>query len=492
MTVPSVEINQLDGALGIMPPSIGDNVVVIGTSSSGTANQPAAFAKIADVQTAFGAGPLVELMSYLIQKTGKAIIGCKAATVTSGGYGTVYTGNTSGGSFGGSCVVSMDAGTEPYDEYEPYIVFVTAGTVGVAGITYQYSLDHGRTLSAVTALGTATSVTIAEGNVKFILTSSTVTVGDYAWCRTTPPTEDAASILSATDAITTTALVWDFAVYANTATALQIAAIDTWMAYLWGLKKHKKALCNVRGPTVGETEAAYLASLTSALSSTTSIYTMACGGYCLTTSAISGRSLRRPAAWAVAARAASKSVSSPGISLAKVRLGPLPSDVQLHDQNGNPVEHDEAINPGLDDIRLCCLRTIEGLTGVYINLPRMIAPTGSDFSWWHYRGVANRAADAMQVYFVQRLQEEIRVDRRTGYILERDALDIEAGANAALKTAILTVPDASSAECVVSRTDNLISTGTLHADVRIVPLAYPISIVIDLGFDNPASRLTTA
>jgi hypothetical protein len=93
---------------------------------------------------------------------------------------------------------------------------------------------------------------------------------------------------------------------------------------------------------------------------------------------------------------------------------------------------------------------------------------------------------------VRRLNHAVRVSSKTGYILEADALDIESGANAALRTAVLTVPDASAATFVLSRTDNLLANGTLHGDMRLIPLAYPTNMAIVVGFNNPASRLIAA
>jgi hypothetical protein len=77
-------------------------------------------------------------------------------------------------------------------------------------------------------------------------------------------------------------------------------------------------------------------------------------------------------------------------------------------------------------------------------------------------------------------------------ILETEALEIEAGANVQLRSVLLAKPKASDVVFVLSRTDNLLSTRTLTGDVRVVPLAYPETIQISVGFFNPALQLRTA
>ncbi|MHC4622190.1 MAG: hypothetical protein ACYTEQ_31015, partial [Planctomycetota bacterium] len=81
---------------------------------------------------------------------------------------------------------------------------------------------------------------------------------------------------------------------------------------------------------------------------------------------------------------------------------------------------------------------------------------------------------------------EILVDSATGYILEEEALEIEAGANAALRGALLDKPKASGASFTLSRTDNLLTTSTINCSCRVIPMAYPEFIDVEIGFENPA------
>jgi len=66
----------------------------------------------------------------------------------------------------GTAVVAVDGSVLPYGTYEGYVQIMNGGFIGTSGITYVSSLDNGRNPSPITGLGTATSLTIAEGNVK--------------------------------------------------------------------------------------------------------------------------------------------------------------------------------------------------------------------------------------------------------------------------------------------------------------------------------------
>ncbi len=82
--------------------------------------------------------------------------------VTAGSYGAVDdTGET------GTAVVTFHAATTPNGTYEPYMIVRTGGLIGTAGITFQDSLNGGRSLSNIRSLGTAATYLNTEGNVQW-------------------------------------------------------------------------------------------------------------------------------------------------------------------------------------------------------------------------------------------------------------------------------------------------------------------------------------
>jgi hypothetical protein len=88
----------------------------------------------------------------------------RTPVTTQGAYGTIDVSGVAG-----TVVVSFHAATKPYGTYEPYLRCVNGGLVGTDGITFVWSLDNGRNVSNVTALGTATTYTIPNSNVQFDL-----------------------------------------------------------------------------------------------------------------------------------------------------------------------------------------------------------------------------------------------------------------------------------------------------------------------------------
>jgi hypothetical protein len=205
-------------------------------------------------------------------------------------------------------------------------------------------------------------------------------------------------------------------------------------------------------------------------------------------SGVQAKNFRRPLLFALAGVQGNVSEE---VNVADVNLGAL-RGASITDSNGNPTEHNEALYPGLDDARFITARSWDGYPGVYITRPRILSTPTSDFQIIPYRRVLNLAEAVLREYFVRRLNRPIRVDTKTGYILEADAVEIEGGARAAMRSALLAKPKASGVQFVLSRFDNVLSTKTLTGTARVLPLAYPEFIEITIGFANPAMQVATA
>lgn len=592
MSQPNANTTELDGALGVLPPSEGKLYAVVGVSSSGAVDTPATYAREKDVITAFGAGPLVEAACHYIQRygrpvvivrTGQSVLGAyldavagapgAISAITKTGTGTaVFTNNASaplvdadvkvlfnvggtqgvagivyqisldggntwgppqalgtdadfaigatgasiavsaGGTivagdfieftltapipasagevtvdFAGTSVPTIDAATHPNDDYEVFLKFVAGGTRGITGITYQWSLDGGRTMSPVTALGVATSIVIpGSGGVKVDLSAGTIVAGDSLAFPTVAPRWNNAEIATALTALRASAVSWEIGHVVGPIDPDAFDAIDLAFVGMAAAGKNRAWIGNTRMPIGDETEATYLASLTAAFSLKATVYGALCAGAIKLTSGVSGRKYRRPWAFAAAAREAFLSEEQ---NAAAIVLGPYVG-VSIRDANGNPDEHDESVNPGLDDARFYVARTWESRAGVYANRPRIFSAEGSDFQLVPHRRVMNIARSVIRAYLEERCNLEIRVNKATGFILEEEALEIEATANALLAAALLSKPKASAARYVLNRNDNVLSTKTLNGQARIVPLAYPEFINTEVGFENPALQTT--
>lgn len=480
MSQPTVTLNELDGALGTLPVGA-KRCAFLGVSTSGTVNLPAAFARTKDLVTNYTRGPLPEGAAYwtqnysapaIVVRTGQTVAATKDAIDITGALGT--------------SVVSATGATFADDDVEAYFKVIVGGTVGVTGITYVWSLDGGRTLSPVTALGTAnTFVFPNSGGLGFSFAAGTMLAGSVVRQRAYAAQWNTTEIGTALDALRQSAYDWDVAVILGTIDAAAFDAIETAFAAM----PEKMWIGNTRMPNAAESEAAYKTALDTIFSSKASTRACICAGAARITSAITYRSVRRPIVSAAGARIASRSEEQD----ASVKDDGALVGVSCY-EGANPVEHDETVNPGLDDSRFTALRTWAPGTAMYINNPRLLSTAGSDFEFVQHRRVMNLARRTLRQYFESRLSKPVLVNATTGFILEAEALEIEAGADAIMRSVLRGKPkvsgggiDGKAARFVkLSRTDNLLSTKTMNVQAAIIPLAYPKSILVDLGFRNPA------
>lgn len=477
MSQPKVTITELDGALGVVPATAGRLLAVLGVSSAGPYDTPATYAKVSALVADYGAGPGVEAAAHWIERYGRPVIFVRTGQSTAGTCSAV----TFAGS--GTSVATVAAVPAPTDDLEIVIEVVTGGTRGVAGITYKLSLDGGRTFGATLALGTGISIPVTgAGTVTVDLAAGTLVAGDTISFRTTAPKWNGTEIGTALDALFASTLPWGIAEVAGPIDGTAFDTIDPKFSGGLAAGKPRAWIGHFRNPNAGESASSYRTAFETAFSSRGSVFGAICAGSCWLVSSVSGRRYTRPSSFAIAAREASLSEEQ---NSADVNLGPLPG-LSIRDDNGNPLHHDESFAPGLDAARATVLRTWEGVQGVYVNRPRLLAPAGSDFDRMANRRVMNLAHEALNAYFLRRLNRPIRVDKRTGYILPAEAAEIEAGARATMRDVLLARPKASAVEFSLSRTDNLLSTRELNGEARVVPLGYAETISVELGFRNPA------
>ena len=486
MTIPAITQTELDGALGILPPASGKLLAVIGVSSGGTVDTPATYGNAKAMIADLGVGPLVEAAARHIETTGDPVVIVRTAQTTTGDMGTIDDSGVAGTAQGS---ITQTAATEPLDDYEVVILIVTGGTTGTTGITYKYSLDGGNNWSLEQALGTSLTLAISGTGVSFdIVTAKTFVAADTFNVVCTAPAPTAAELGAAIDALKNSAVSWELCHIAAPVDATNFDTIETKFAALQAAGKYRAWIGSVAVPTAAQTEATYLTALTSAFAAKETIVGELCAGACNLISSVSGRKYRRPVSFAVASLEASVAEH---IDIADVNLGSI-KGCSIRDDNGNPDEHDETVNPGLDDLGFTVLRTWEGRGGVFVNVPNLFSAADSDFDIMPKRRVMNLARAATRSYLERRLNQSILVDPTTGFILEAEALEIEAGGRAALQAVLGPAPKASSWSFVVARNDNILSTKTITVTVRVVPLGYVEAIDETIGFLNPALQVQAA
>lgn len=157
--LPGLTAQVQETGLGLGGTPDDEVIAVIGGSSAGTVLEPVEFTDAATARARFGAGPLVELVAFLLASGVRSVVGVRA-TSTAGAAGAVTP--TRAGTSTGTVAVSQD----PTDAFEVIVRITRAGALGTAA--FQLSLDGGDSFSAETLV--PASGTYDPANAGFRLT----------------------------------------------------------------------------------------------------------------------------------------------------------------------------------------------------------------------------------------------------------------------------------------------------------------------------------
>lgn len=484
---PRTRITIQNNALGILPPQFGSLVALTGYASGGTPNQPYTFGTVKSLEGALIDGPLVEAAAHVIERYGNPVVCIPTAASTAAVVGApVFDGS-------GTSVPAAAADVPgPVNDLEIFIAVVDSegtNTIGTDDITVQYSLDNGRNMSGNILLPATGIFPVPGSGVTVTFAAGTLLVGDTTYVKVDAPQWSGTELADAVEALSLSKVNWDILEIVGELVPTNVVTLETKFAGLAAAGKFRMYVGSAALPDVGETDAAYQATLQAAWANTATVYGSITAGATLMVSSLTGQIFLRPVSYVFAPWLAHLSEEQDAAALI---YGPLPCTV--YDDNGNLVDrcHDETIYPGLDDMRFTVLRSWTSYAGTYVNNPRMMSPEGSDFKYCQARRVINIAAAVLQRYFDLRLSVAVAVDSKTGKILEEEAKEMESGAVAAMAAALTAKPKASAVSCVVSRDDNILSTELINVTARVTPLGYPKAIEIDLAFDNPAANTALA
>lgn len=463
MPTPQVTIFKQDGNTGVVRPAADGILAIIAPSEKGTVNLPSSYARPDLALADFGNGALAEANAYTTGVSQNSSVLIRGIGSTAAVYGTVaHVG-------AGTSVVTATVGT-PLDDYNVVVTIVDPGTVGVAGATYTFSLDGGKTTSGKIALGTAITIVIPGSGVTLSLAAGTLLAGQTETVATTGPKLTNADVVSALEALRLSALPWDAVLLHMDADATTVATVDTWILAREAEGRYKTAVLNAVMKTAAQTEAVYLAALAPVASGMTSKSVVVGGDGADLPSQIRGIVQKRPTSWFVAARGMRVDI---GTDVAFVADGPV-AGASLYDERGNPKYHDELASPGLDALRLASLRTFYGRDGVYINNAPIVSSTGSDYVFWQHARLMNKACGIAYDLLTTLLSMKVRKQSGNGTIFEEDAALIESLVNTELTRQLVTNGRVTAAQFVLSRTDVLTanSGATLNGELQMIANAY--------------------
>lgn len=461
--LPRVKFEKSDGNTGVVRPGATGIIVCIAPAEDGPTLQAQGHTSDKKLLEVFKRGPLAELGSYVMAVGGNPIVAIRAEADTPGAYGTIDT----TGVVGGSSVVS-NGSSEPLDDFKVYVTVTEDGDVGTS-VKYRYSLDGGATLSPVQE-ETTTTLDIPNSGVSFTLGAGDLKAGDNWSVSTTGAKMSSTNVSDALEALRVSTLPYEGLIVHVEADSTIVGLLDQWTAAREPQGKFKYFLTNARMRDVGEEDADYQTAMSAAFSSVATIRGCvgADGGNHVET--LRGITQARPTSWGIAGRAAAKQIA---VDPAYVADGAIPG-FSVADVRGNLEFHDEAIDPGLDDVRLSTFRTWNNRSGTYLTNARVLSAEGSDYVYLQHIRVMNRACEIAYELLTESLSLGVRKqkDGNLVRIKEEDALLIEERVNAAVRQALK--GQVTDVLFTLSRTDDIGSNAgaIVNASLEVEALAY--------------------
>ncbi len=404
----------------------------------------------------------------------------------------------------------------PLDTFYVQVNCITGGTIGTSA-NIAISLDGGRNFGPTIALGTATFYAIPGTGITIKFAAGTLLTGDYFRFSTTEPAWNTAGIQAALNAFQAS----QYAIQgvgsthivgvtngANAATIQgYLDTLATGYVYTRTFMTARDCAAPVAWGGAGETDAAWQTAILADFASTTARrITVGAAFWNMPTgfplpSSTGAPSLRRPIAWAAAARYVTV---SPQRHIGRVKDGALQQIITnpTSDPSDGFNYHDERNNPGLDYIiagtggRFMSTMTRTGLPGVYITNPLSMAPLGSDFFLMPLGTVMDIFSSIVHQIGQLNIDDDVRLNAN-GTIYENDARAIEAALAGAVNATmfsqkmisqpVMSGPSASAtgASIIVDRTTNVRATSTVVITGQIIARGYVLTETVSLSYQNP-------
>lgn len=468
--------------------------LVIGTAGSGTNQQIVSTRSVSTLQSTFTDGQLVQYGASVIQ-AGGTILAIKVPPTTKG----TATAITHAGTGSSVMTTTLDSTNGSWDDYLVEVLVVTGGTIGVAGIQLQISLDGTRLFSTTINLNTANTFVIANTGITLNFAAGTMVANDTFKFSTTAPVWADGDVQTA---LTTTYFGSVFAstgvgsmVVLGKAAGADATAFEGYMDTLAANFNYDRLHISARDaqiPTAwggaGETESVWMTSLQTDFAAVSARRIIANAGHYNMTSAVANPTVgvfrpRRNLLWAQALR---EVTIPPQRHSGRVRDGALSNIVisPTSDPLDGFIYHDERLNPGLDGSRFCSAwtRIGQGL-GYFIKNPNLMSPAGSFFTLLPLGNVMDIAcAIAMQVG-AQYINDDVRTNVN-GTLYVNDANTIQNAIQTALFQNMTAVGMISASNVIVDTTNNVQTTKQVNITVTITSRGYILGENVTIGFSS--------
>jgi hypothetical protein len=435
--------------------------------------------------------------TFSIPKTGNGVGGA-TGTVQPTGFWASMTGTSA---------VTADVATSPLDDYYVQIKVLKGGTIGSTGIALSISLDAGRTTGGAVQLGTANTLTIPGTGIIIDFGTGTLVTGDTIQFSTIAPIWASGDIATGLQALLSSPyaatgfggvhLVGNCtgaiaSLFQSASPGLEQLAAS--YIFTRGMAAARDASPPASWGGTAETESAWMTAIEADYVAASAKRVLAGAGHYNMQSAFANSMagtpiFRRSLTWAQAAR---QITLAPQTHSGEVDLGALAQIIvdPTNDPKDGFIYHDERVNPGLDDFlpggaaRFCSARTRIGLPGYYIVNPRLLAPSGSVYSFWPMGAVIDVGCSIVHQVGQQEINSNVRTlsAAKGGTIYENDARVIEKKIGGAIRDNMVSTGMISDQTVTVDRTNNVQSTKKVNIAVELEAKGYILEEDITIGF----------
>ncbi|MCL2823532.1 MAG: DUF2586 family protein [Polyangiaceae bacterium] len=432
-----------DGALGAVPASVENEMVVFGVATGGDVNRVFSCNDKNAAVEYLKRGPLAQAAVYLL-----AAGAIKVVPVEQDLVGTMPTEMVKEGD--GPEITLSGA---PNDNY---VIVVTITKNGAAGVAeFKYSLNGGRLVSGYVQVPVGGTYEVPGAGVVLGFSDvGTFTAGTIYKATCSAPSYSMPKLNAAIDAFLATPYQASLFFIVGTpsdatATADLVTAVQSKLSAAEKGKRYIRAI--VESANV-EDEALLVAT-----KNTSAKRVVCCAGFCELYSDIDGAYYDRSAAWPVARRALA---TRSHVHVGRVRDGTLDGVRSL--------VRDERVTPALgDDVsRFCVLRTYVETPGFFVEDDFTMAQLGSDYAQLRNGRVMDKALRIADSSLVQLVHDDFQL-ASDGTIAEYEAQRIESQIEQAIHNGIVAPGNASAIAFSINRFEDVASTRTIRCSTRI-------------------------
>ncbi len=169
-------------------------------------------------------------------------------------------------------------------------------------------------------------------------------------------------------------------------------------------------------------------------------------------------------------------------SIARVRDGAIA--VKGYFMDGKIPEEQSSLWNTLNDAGYIFYRTFVGKNGYYLNDDPMCAPTTDDYAYLNLGRVIDKAISIAYLTYIDDLMDNVEVDDK-GQISAAVCKSFEAAITRAVNTNMS--DEISSFSAYVNPAQDILSTGSLSIQCKIVPQGILREINVNLSFNNPTA-----